>query len=195
MVHHYTAEQSAFIRDNVSALLTPELTDAFNAKFGTDLSSQKIRAYKKNHALVSGIVTRFGKGHVPQNKGKKGMGGWEPTQFKKGDRPTNYKPVGTERIDSYGYVGVKVADSNVWRFKHRLIWEECHGPVPKGHVIIFADSDKLNVTIENLLLVSRKQLAIINKRGLIQNDAELTKTGLVIADLISKTYSRKKGRT
>ncbi len=190
----YSLEQADFIKANAKGLPNQILTDLFNERFGTDIPMKKIKAFKKNHCLSSGLDGRFLKGSVPPNKGKKGVGGWEPTQFKKGNRPVNYKPVGSERIDTYGYVGVKVADPNVWQFKHRLLWEEHHGPVPIGHVVIFADSDKLNVTIENLLLVSRKQLAILNKRGLIQSDADLTRTGIIIADVIAKAHSLKKCR-
>lgn len=45
---------------------------------------------------------------------------------------------------------------------------------------------------ENLLLVSRAQLARMNQKGLIQNDVELTKTGIIIADIYNKIGERKK---
>jgi hypothetical protein len=136
--------------------------------------------------------TQFKKGMTPWNKGKKGTGGWEPTQFKKGKMPWNYKPVGTERINTDGYVEIKIADPKTWKGKHIIIWEEANGPVPKGHVLIFADGNQQNVTVENLLLVSRRELAVMNKRGLISGDSELTKTGVVIADIYLKIGERKR---
>jgi hypothetical protein len=118
--------------------------------------------------------------------------GGEETQFKKGNRPHNYKPVGTERVNGEGYVDVKVADPNKWRSKHILIWEKENGPVPKGHVIIFGDGNRLNLELDNLILVSRKQLAILNKNNLIQKDADLTRTGIIVADIYRKINEQKK---
>lgn len=65
---------------------------------------------------------------------------------------------------------------------------------PKGHVVIFADGNQQNVTIENLLLVSRRELAVMNKRGLIANSAELTKAGVMVADIYLKIGERKRKR-
>ena len=59
-------------------------------------------------------------------------------------------------------------------------------------MVIFADRNQQNVTLENLLLVSRGELAVMNKRGLISGDSELTKTGVVIADIYLKIGERKR---
>ena len=101
-------------------------------------------------------------------------------------------PVGTERTNTDGYVEIKIADPNKWKGKHRIIWEETHGPIPKGHVVIFADGNRRNFDPDNLLLVSRAQLARMNQTHLIKNDAELTKTGVIVADVLSKIGERKR---
>lgn len=128
---------------------------------------------------------------VNRGKGKKERGG-KATQFKKGYTPYNYKPVGTEIVNADGYIEVKLADPSVYKKKHILIWETEHGPVPKGHVIIFGDKNKRNFALNNLILVSRRQLAILNKYHLIKEHADLTRAGLVIADLHMKINERKK---
>ncbi|MDD2401679.1 MAG: HNH endonuclease signature motif containing protein [Clostridia bacterium] len=186
MVHKYTKEQADFIADNVKNRGNAELTEMFNRYFGLSLSISKIKRYKANHKLSSGLDGRFKPGHVSFNKGKKGVGGWEPTQFKKGNNPWNYKPIGAERVDGYGYTNIKIANPNVWKGKHILIWEKENGPVPKGHVVIFGDGNKCNFDINNLILVSRAQLAVLNKHKLIFNNTELTKAGIVIADIYRK---------
>jgi len=186
MAHKYTVEQSKFILDNYYGKTTKELVILFNAQFGTHIKYDQLRAYKKNRKLSSGVVTKFKRGHAPANKGIKGAGGWEPTQFKKGHRPYNYQAVGTERINGDGYIDIKIADPNKWRGKHILIWEKHNGPIPKGHVVIFGDRNKRNFYIDNLLLISRKQLLMMNRKNLIQSDTELTKTGIIIADIENK---------
>ena len=106
--------------------------------------------------------------------------------------PYNYKPVGTERINGDGYIYIKVADPRTWKAKHRIIWEEVNGVVPKGHALIFADGNRLNVVFENLVLVSKRQLAVMNKHRLIAQDADLTKTGVIVADVYLKIGERKR---
>jgi hypothetical protein len=192
MGHKFTDEQAKFLKDHVEGRGNVGLTEMFNAHFGLNLGVNQIKAYKKNHKLSSGLDGRFNKGHPPANKGRKGVDGWEPTQFKKGHKPWNYQPVGTERVNTDGYVDVKIADPNKWRAKHVLLWEAANGPVPQGHVLIFGDGDKTNVELDNILLVSRKQLVRLNQHSLIQNDTELTRTGILIADIYNKIGQRKR---
>lgn len=190
--HRFTPEQIEFIKTNVVGNGRAELTTLFNNRFQMRLGKNQITAFVKNNKLNSGLDGRFKPGSIPFNKGKKGACGWEPTQFKKGNKPWNYKPVGTERVNCDGYVDVKIADPNKWRAKHVLIWEAANGQIPKGHALVFADGDKLHVSLDNLILVTRGQLARLNQNHLIQNDPELTKSGVIIADIITKCAERKK---
>lgn len=185
-MHRFTPEQAEFFEEHVKDLGNFELTEMFNAHFGLNLGLNQIKAYKKNHKLSSGLDGRFLPEHTPFNKGRKGVDGWEPTQFKEGHKPWNYLPVGSERISGDGYVDIKIVDPNRWKGKHILVWENANGPVPKGSVVIFGDGNRRNFEPDNLILVSRKQLVRLNKLNLIQNDAELTRTGIIIADIYGK---------
>lgn len=89
-------------------------------------------------------------------------------------------------MDADGYTWVKIEDPKKWKLKHVLLWEKHNGSIPKNHVIIFGDKDKTNITLDNLILVSRKQLVRMNQHGLIGSDAELTKTGVIVADVMNK---------
>jgi hypothetical protein len=192
MPHLFTPEQAAFIKEYAHSRSNAELTGLVNSHFGLCLDVRQIKAFKKNHKISSGLDGRFPPGHAPANKGAKGVGGWKPTQFKKGHTPSNYRPVGSDRINVDGYIEIKVADPRKWKGKHVVVWEEQNGPVPKGYVVIFGDGNNRNFDLNNLLLVSRKQLATLNKKGLIQNDADLTRTGIIMADLYHKISERKK---
>ena len=44
--------------------------------------------------------------------------------LKKGNRPHNYRPVGSERITVDGFIEIKVADPNKWDLKSRVIYQE-----------------------------------------------------------------------
>lgn len=193
MPHSYTEEQQEFIKANVKGRGNTELTKLFNEHFKLSLKVSQIKGYKLNKKLSSGLTGHFPKGNVPANKGKKGViyEGCKKTWFKKGSKPKNYRPVGSERVNVDGYTEIKVVESNKWKLKHRTIWEEHNGSIPKDHVIIFADGDKSNFNLDNLILVSKKQLLILNRNKLIQNDANLTRTGVIVADLIQKISERK----
>lgn len=137
---------------------------------------------------------QFVKGMKPWNEGLKGVNG-DPrneTSYKSGKQHPKYKPIGSERVDSKdGYVVVKVAERK-WRPKHHHIWEQENGKIPKGYVVLFGNGNKRDFRIENLILVHRKNLAVMNKNHLIMNDEELTKTGVAISDLMMKTNERRK---
>lgn len=195
MRHLYTEEQKRFLTENIKGRTRKELCKMFNDYFNLNLGLNQIIAYIKNNGLSSGVDTRFTKGQDSWNKGTKGIcAGGIKTQFKKGQKPHNYKPVGSERVNSDGYVDVKIADPNKWRAKHRLLWEEQNGPIPKGYVIIFGDGNRRNFQQDNLILVSKSQLAILNKNQLIKDNADLTRVGVLIADIYKKIGERKKSR-
>lgn len=191
----FSPKQCEFIRGRVVGRKVSELTGLFNSHFGTELKQSQMRAFIKNHGLKSGVDTQFKKGDEPANKGKsKTWVGGEETQFKKGNRPHNYVPVESERVNTDGYVDIKIADPNRWRGKHLIVWEQHNDrPVPKGYAVIFGDRNRRNFDPDNLILVSRAQLAIMNKRNLIQENAELTRTGVILADLYKKIAQRKRG--
>jgi len=113
-----------------------------------------------------GLSTRFAAGHASWNNGMTGLciGGKE-TQFKRGNRPQTWVPIGTEVIGSDGYLKRKIRDDAApgmsrknWKFVHVILWEEHHGPIPAGHAVIFKDGNRENITIENLDLISRDDL-------------------------------------
>jgi hypothetical protein len=169
-----------------------DLTELFNSTFGTDVSVSQIRAYKRNHRLSSGLTGRYQPGSTPYTKGKKKYwSGGEESQFKKGHKPYNYMPVGSERINGEGYIDIKIADPNIWRGKHLILWEQHNGSVPKGHAVLFGDGNRMNVDIDNLVLVTRAQLAILNRKRFIFKNAEFTRTGLILADIYQKIGQRK----
>jgi HNH endonuclease len=112
-----------------------------------------------------GAAFRFRPGQTPANKGMR-RPGWAPgrmasTQFKKGQRSRNYLPIGTIRTDSDGYLRRKIADglggfggTKTWEFVHRRVWEDAHGPIPKGHRLWWKDRNHGNCALENLELLS-----------------------------------------
>lgn len=107
------------------------------------------------------IATRFHKGHTPPNKGKKvSQEVYEkmsPTMFKNGHTPANHREVGSERINADGYIETKVAEPNVWKPKHRTVWEQHNGVIPAGYNVQFKNHNPQDCRIENLYLISKAE--------------------------------------
>lgn len=193
----YPEKVRKFIAEHYVGVGHQNMADLLNKTFSTSYTKDQMKAYYARFKLDSGLTGFFHKGSIPFNKGKKGISypGMEPSQFKKGNKPANWVPIGSERLSKDGYVEIKVQDGKLqknWRGKHIVIWEEHNGPLPKGHAILFGDRDTRNFDLDNLILVSRKQLVRLNQHNLIQNDAELTRTGIIIADICNKIGERKK---
>ena len=192
-MHKYTQEQINYLVSKIPGRSYRELIYLFYKRFEVNLSISQIKSFIGNRKLSTGRTGRFEKGNLPFNKGQKGLTwGGKETQFKKGNKPHNYLPVGTERVNGDGYVDIKIEDPNKWKAKHRIIWEEHNGTIPKGHAILFGDGNNRNFDINNLILVSLRQLHMLNQKNLIKNDADLTRSGLIIADLYTMINQRKK---
>ena len=189
----YTKEELDYIREIAPGRHYHEIVEMFNKKFERQIDAKKLKETLGNHGISTGLTGRFEKGHVPVNKGKKFPGKGNRTTFRKGNVPANKMNVGEDIITTDGYVKTKIAEPNLWEYKHKLIWAEAHGPIPEKHSVIFADGDKLNLSIDNLLLVSRAELLMLNRRRLISENSELTKIGLNVVKVMGKVYKIKKG--
>lgn len=186
--HIWSEEEKEYLKKITPGHHYNEIQELMNKKFKLDFTIDQIKGAIGRYKLSTGITGQFNKGHTPTNKGIKGViyEGCKKTWFKKGEESINHRPLGSERINVYGYIEIKVAEPHKWKLKHRVVWEEHNGPIPKNHNVIFGDGDKSNLDINNLILVSKKQLLTLNKNNLIQNDADLTRTGLIIADIYNQ---------
>lgn len=136
---------------------------------------------------TQGKSGQFQKGMTPWNKGVSWAAGGSAadTQFKKGQKPHSWQPIGAKR-DNGGYLERKVTDTGYpprdWRPVHILHWERHRGPVPDGHIVVFKNGNKRDIRIANLECIDRaenmrrntvhrlpKELAeIIQLRGALQ---------------------------
>lgn len=182
-----TKEQHDYLVSIQKNKTSRDVANEMNQKFGLSLTEKQIKSYRRNNNLNSGLTGRFEKGRVPYNKGKK-LPNMPPNsgQFKKGNKPPNYVPVGTINYTTDGYPKEKIGEPNKWVLKHRKVWEEYHGPIPKGYSVCFLDRDKTNYDISNLILLSNEELARMNQNNYFSSDPELTKLGAGITKLSRK---------
>ncbi len=185
---HWSAEETEILvreyADTPTAALAARFARPLQQVYAkaTSLGLRKSEAYLASpHACRLrrgdhvGAPTRFKPGHVPANKGLRRPGWYAgrmlETQFKKGTLNGRaarlYVPIGTERLSKEGYLQRKFTNelrgAQRWKHVHVILWEERYGPVPKGYAVKFIDGDRRHVAIDNLCLVSRRDLAAMNR--------------------------------
>lgn len=163
-----------------------EIRAEFLEKFGIELSESQIGNFKHKYHIKSGTHGGcFKKGQKAHNKGKKVSAETyrkvKPTMFRKGNIPHNHREIGSTRIDTDGYVMIKIAEPNKWQLLQRYIWEKENGrKLLKNECVIFLDGNKENFEPDNLMAIKRSELARVNQNHRVTNDKDLTKAGVYI---------------
>ena len=192
MPHKYTKEQIAWLKVNRPLHVQSKLSDLFHKEFGTYIKPMNLANTCKRHGIKTGRSGQFVKGHIPFNAGMTGIRHSTATEFKKGNVPHTYLPVGTiSKREDYTYI--KIADPRTWQLLHMHIWGKVHGKIPESQCIIFIDSNKDNVVIENLALVKRKELLRLNKNNYSFYPDELKPSVLALSKLESKIFEVQHG--
>lgn len=211
----WTPTDEELLRRTYSDTSSPELLKLFPGRpIGSIYQHAAILGLKKSEAYLRaqrlaearrlrehGQAHRFPKGHVPANKGMKGRpstGRMAETQFKKGNKPHTWMPIGSTRYMD-GYLQIKVTDTGYpprdWRGAHVLLWEEHHGQVPPKHVVTFKDGNKAHIVIENLECIHRRELASRNRLVNQPYPEELKQVIRLIAGLKRRiTCARRRSR-
>lgn len=167
-----------------------EIANMVYENWGIQLTVQKVHALNIRNNIKSGLYQKyFGKAdprtsssHHDLHK-RMAIGTVKRNETRSKDRP-NRAPI----------VVVKQAEKK-WKPNHRRVWEEAYGPIPKGYKTVFLDGNSLNFSITNLALVTDAEFLVMNDKHLISSDKRVTRSGIALARLLSKTYQvkRKKG--
>ena len=191
--HKWTKEEIEYLKEITPGHHHKEILDLMNEKFEYQFGLKQVAGAIKRYNLKTGFTGYFVKGSEPWNKGTKGLTGPNRTSFKKGETiHPNYRPVGSERLNRDGYIEVKIAEPGTWELKHRVVYEKYHGAIRKDHAVIFLDKNRNNFDINNLACVSRQELLMLNRHRLNSENAEITKMGISLAKLMSKSSEVKK---
>lgn len=216
----YTKRQEDFIRNNFQQYTIYELSDLFNKKFHTNYSYRNIKDKKYDMGLIKYkqkvVKATYSEKEIKFLKKKyKGRTYDELARLfnKKFNRnvtrhqikeikykylPDNVKikgkneiPLYSERVDTSGEIVIKIAN-NKRIAKARYVWEKKYGKIPKGYSIVHLDGNKSNNKLNNLELVSNKELALLNREKLLSKNKHCSKLGLLIIKLQLKSLKKKK---
>lgn len=175
----WTAKEDKHLRKFYPDHTMSELQQLFDGRSASSIYQRaKILGLEKTkehlssigHRLAAdpkSIACRFTKGLTPPNKGKRQTSFMsaemiertKPTRFKSGHKPHNTRPVGYESVRHDGYIYIKVEGEPKMVQKHRWLWKKYHGEIPKGMCVAFKDGNRLNCTIDNLMLITDAEKA------------------------------------
>lgn len=203
---HYLPEELAWIEAR-GDWPRARLHTAFCFMFDrTDVSQANLTALCKRRGWLTGRTGRFVPGQESHNKGRKGhcAPGSERGWFAKGGRPHTWRGAGHESVDPKdGYIWIIVDETNPYTgaatrrvLKHRWLWEQANGPVPKGHALKCLDGDRTNTRPSNWAAIPRAMLPRLNGRFGRDYDAadpELKPTIMAIARLEHRAREIREG--
>lgn len=150
------------------------------AKLGITKSAAFQQAYRERQTHRARVDPRvrastFQPGLVPWNKGKHTVAGGRSaeTRFKPGSTPVNTMPIGSYRVAAnakrgHAHVEIKVSDKpgrqdQRWTPLTRWVWEQAHGPVPAGHMVVFKAGmktlDPALITLDRVELITMAENA------------------------------------
>ena len=188
--HRWSEEEKAYLRKIAKNTPIKQIQEMMSRKFDYEFSRGQITKAMFRFGALNGNDPRFKKGDEPWNKGKK----MNIDPWNKGKRlgpAYNRSDIGTEHIDTKGFIHVKVSNPSGWKLKHHLIYEKHYGPIEEGYLVIFADKNKNNFDINNLIKIKKSELLTINSNGLYYDNAELTKVGVNVAKVIEMINKKK----
>lgn len=164
---NYTDEEYQFLLDNAPNHTIKELVKMIKGLFDKDVQNKKLAQY----CIKMGIKYKY-----------------ENPKKSHSNKPT---PIGTIVNKTDGDMLKIKTGNHKWEYLQRKIYEKEHDiKLKNDEYVLFLDQDKRNFDKENLKLVTRQESALLSK-GLVSNDAEVTKTAIQTVQLINKVKNKK----
>ena len=174
--YKWTDTELDYLRQIVKDRYIFEIAELMSIKFNYEFRKSQIKSIMAKHKITNNMKHKVPKGTEPWNKNLK-IGN---------SHIHNLKNTGDEYISSSGFTMMKLDNPIRWVQKHRYLYEQTFGEIPKDKVLIFLDGNKQNLNLDNLKCITRKQLIKMNQNGLFYDNAELTEAGSELASLMLK---------
>jgi hypothetical protein len=144
----------------------------------TRITPKEYRILACRRLARGGVATRFRPGDRPWNCGRKGRRTSPATEFQRGcirgNAARKYRAVGTITIRQGKRLShrknalrgqssrwIKIRDEGRSQNRYvpyaRWLWERAHGPVPRGCFVVHRDNDRMNDSLDNLIIVDRRR--------------------------------------
>lgn len=165
---YWMPEQEEIVRKHYADSTHQQMDDLLNGAFdirqihhkAKNMGIRKSQAYRELHGIDEKGRKRARA--TPWNKGTHFRAGGLSNmhRFKLGNIPPNHRLVWSTRINVDGCIEIKIEEGiRKWKLMHHQVWKQHHGSYPpRGTALIFRDGNKQNCDIDNLELLTRKQL-------------------------------------
>ena len=116
------------------------------------------------------------------------------TQFKKGGKPKNTRPIGSIRKNKEGGYDVKIGEPKIWISRARKVWLDAGREIPKGYIVIHIDGNPENDELSNLECVHRINHLLRNQGENMLDDSlvRLIHAQAKLTKLLRKPTDKKK---
>jgi hypothetical protein len=172
--YKWTDKEISYLREIANGKYISEIVELMSKKFNYTFRETQIKSTMIKYKIKNNMKNKVPKGLTPWNKGIQ-IGN---------SHIHNLKSIGDEYISSEGFIMMKLDNPTRWVHKHRYLYEQTFGEIPKDKVLIFLDGNKQNLNLDNLKCITRKQLIKMNQNKLFFNNAELTEAGSELANLM-----------
>jgi len=148
----------------------------FTAHFGDERYKRISFEHRQKNCFSKGV--RFKPGNAMYKRRKRVVGNAKA-------------PVGSITIWKWSgyprrYVRTSL-DRKGWRPVSQVIWEKLHGPIPKGHIVVYIDGDTMNDDPSNYRLVSRAEMA----RNAVKRCNNRKRIAKITETVMRKTLAKK----
>lgn len=164
----YTTEEDCFLITNFENYSWERLTELLNAKFGTSRNFRTVKCHCRKTLNLKKVKNACEYAQIPSDE------------------------IGTEKWEN-GFLWVKINNlkgsrktrsvQQNWVQKHRFIWSQKYGEIPKECQIVFLDGDRTNFDIENLYCVNTSIMTRMNRNHWFTESREHTLTAIKLCEL------------
>ncbi len=179
-----------------------ELTESFNARFGTKKSVLSIKSYCNLRGWNADSDGRFQKGN------RSWQTGLSKEEFRSHYTADTFRTLVSSMADAnrkwrvgdeimrHGIPMIVTSDDYALKFwqrltpKRRYVWEQAHGSIPPGHRIIHLDGNPMNCELDNLCCIPDRFVPLLNKNHWLTDSREHTLTAIKWCELF---YALKDG--
>ena len=157
---HYTQEEENWLKENYPKLGKVKSAEEFNRIFHTKRTPNGISSHCKRMGLR--VTDERKRQMAIENTG-------------------NYHEIGTIVPKVRGKLFIKQEEG--WIQLSRYLLKNTLKDIPKESVVIFLDGNNKNLSLDNLAIVTRSQMALMTANKFWSKDAVLTQTGIVWTEL------------
>lgn len=173
-----------------------------NTFLNTEMSCQEIaKEFNEKFDTSDKYVSQWAISDL-MSKRMKIKRGFNKTQFGRG-KVKQHMPIGTVyKKDKDGYIRIKIGCSSFhkrgaskknYMHLHQYIYEQHYGKIKRDEIIIFADGNPENLSLDNLIKISRKQNAEL-ARNHLHSAGKATKAAVECMKLMDVMENMQKGQ-